>query len=644
MVEAPEGYVAEDVGPEDDAQKDDAPGKNDGSNGAKAGQAAGAKGTADQPLEGKKRPAPHPHYDSNADTKPMAVPAEGEFSQHESPVLPTSDWSSSEAQKMKRILLLSGLGVGAVVIAVALGGFWLSQSRSVAAADKGTAEADDPNPGSPPPTAIPDDQDQAADTAESDGTDSTGTDATGADATGTDSTGTDATGTDATGTDATGTTDAAPKATGEDSADKPADGAESFDPEPSSQKPVDGDADAADLTKSLRKLESLLALDEEDAEPRTESPLTAIKQPIVLAPKPAARNVDIDVQLRRPVASVEFENVPLVGFIRFISKMSTIPISLDPIALQAKGLTGMTPVAVRQEDTTVGAVLESVLAPQGLVLARGKNHLRVELAKAAPSRLDVSDLLTDSSLKLGQVANWLNPLLESKSSQGDGSEGGLTVEGQIFVIDGHPNLHFETKRFLDRLRFARGLEGRHGIPANLLELELTTQPAKLEQRVSANFRIPAAFTDVLDHLAQAAEVDLLVDWESATAVGWNPDGLARLNVEDVPLSEALTQLLEPMELSYRLVAPDTIQIVSLDRAAATERVFFHPASGALEILDGDEASLVTLLQATLGAARFRPNGSISVFVEPDSKRLITYASPRDHAAILKLLEKTGAGR
>ena len=641
MVELPEGYQAEDS---DDASRA-------AESGESVPQAAGAA------KRGKRSPAPHPHYDSNADTKPMVVPGADELSAKELHVLPTSDWSSTESQKMKRILLLSGLGVGVVIIAVAFGGFWVSSSRPVANADgddqptsntssDGTGGHDKPDSNSDAP--VPSSETNPFEPNGNGGSDEvivekgeTDTDGTSPNVepgtTVTDGGAQGTTGNQVGAENKPPTTNAVEKTQG---AETQGGGAEPFDPD-SGSKPPETDETSEDLTKSLKKLESLLTPGGEDEEPRGESPLTAIKQPIVLAPKPDSRNVDIDVQLRRPIASIEFESVPLVSFIRFVSKMSTIPVSLDPIALKAKGLSSKSIVAVSKQDTTVAEVLESVLAPHGLTLARGKNHLRVELANTQVSRLDVADLLAGDSLQLDHLATWVNALIASKPNSDAARIGELTVEGQTLVVDGHPNVHFRVKRFLDRLRIARGLEGKHEIASDMLQLEFSEQSSTLQKPVSANFRIPAYFTDVLEHIAQSAEVDLLVDWESAAKVGWNADGRIRLGVEDVPLGEALTELLEPMELGYQVVAENTIQIVSARDSSANEQVFFHPAEDVLEILDNDKASLLTLLQATLGASRFRTDGgSIRVFVDSASKRLIAFGSAADHRAILKLLART----
>lgn len=617
---------------------------------------------------------PSSRHDSRADTKPMAMPDSDQFGEAPSrPLPPGTDWSSDESRQMRRLLVLSGVGVGAVVVAVALVGFWMS--RGGGSTGPGPIAQNDDGPGDDPDGGPENgtDNDQTAEDGESSvdaGDDSTADSATGnqgGEATPTE-TGDGANNTEPeSGNPASDGSSATTDSAASDDSDNnrandnstPGDGsttdgnattvaenggANATDANTNQAPPgfETGNADKDDddaraAAESLRRLEKLLNPGLEEEKPPARITIDR-RPPVDLADKPQPRNVDVPVQLRRPVLSLQVTDVPLIKFLRFVSEMSTIPISLDPFALEARGLRATAPVSVDLSETTVEAILQAAVEPLGLALSPREGHLRITLPEnSLPEVFDVADLAEDNPEQLQRLSTWTTSLIAPGTWQGAGGEGTLTVEGQSLRIGQLPRIRFQIARMLDQLRKARQLPLKHDLP----DADLTFDPAVggdvLDREVAANFRIPHYFTDVLSQVGETADVDLLVDWESAASAGWNPDGKVRLFVENQPLSEALDALLRPMELGFHVLDNETI-VITDDDVPPPRPLYFHACGPLMETLGGDEQALSQLLTARLGADRFQPQGGpIAAYYDADSKHLLVSAPLNEHRRIAKLL-------
>ena len=112
---------------------------------------------------------------------------------------------------------------------------------------------------------------------------------------------------------------------------------------------------------------------------------------------------------------------------------------------------------------------------------------------------------------------------------------------------------------------------------------------------------------ILDYLGKSGGVRILVDWQDVAAAGWNPDGEATLIADKQPLSAALDALLGPMDLTWRVVDGQTIQVLTPDSLAARLELEFYQVDG----LTGDDptgGTLLAKLQTALGEAHFREAG------------------------------------
>src|SRR5204863_1673594 len=91
--------------------------------------------------------------------------------------------------------------------------------------------------------------------------------------------------------------------------------------------------------------------------------------------------------------------------------------------------------------------------------------------------------------------------------------------------------------------------------------------ARLETPVSLNYSQPTRLVTVLQRLGETAGVRILVDWHDVASAGWNPAGEASLVASNQPLAAALDALLNPLDLTWRIIDGQTLQVVTPARLA-----------------------------------------------------------------------------
>lgn len=533
------------------------------------------------------------------------TPAAAETFANGEPLLPNADWMSPAARQRQRWLLGAGLAAGGLIVVCGLVAFVGYQSNGTRATETArTPEVGEPTTldqssnGSPPPVALTADSSPAEKSV-------------------------------ATATDSITTP-----------ADTAADSPVTPSPAPIQPPPVDDTppglvakddvpkrGPAAVGTSSL--LDELNGFSEYfdttpagTSGPGDEVPSEIASLPRELPvddrrmPRPEPRIVDVATRLADPVSAVQFSGTPLIDFLRFVSDMSTIPITLDPDALRRPTVTAMSPVEFKLTDTTVGGMLQAALAPYELSFVAIDEQLLVTRTGPADGRLrenryDVSDLAADEA-QLATLSESLIALVARESWEEAGSEGVVEPQDMSLVVRQTEPVHFQVAVFFDKLRTARKLRPRGGFDpaAYSLDTRIAQAAEKLAAPISLNFGQPTRFVQILDRLGKLTGMAILVDWRAAAEIDWNPDAETTLSVDKVPLSETLTKLLEPMDLTYRIVDSSTLQITT-PQALAVE-VEFYPCA---DLLMGDDAGarLVERLKSSLGDPEFTAGESVIEF-------------------------------
>ena len=366
----------------------------------------------------------------------------------------------------------------------------------------------------------------------------------------------------------------------------------------------------------------------------------AAASPVAAAPQPLARgslvrvpprNVDVDARLGDPLAAVEFHQSPLCQFLADLSQLSAVPISLDIDALSEMNLSADLPVSVQLQNATLAGILDESLVVHGLGW-RAVGH-QIEVGRPSSQELrrvrySVADLAGDSPESRRQFAEMVHSLVEPSGwSEANGLATSEWSEGAL-MITANASAHAQLLVLCEKLRLARGLPLKSRIDPARFHLDSRTAHAKaaLDAPITVNFARPESLEKIVAYLRSTTRLNLLIDNVALAEDEMSAESEGAMVAQQQPFGAALTSLLEPMELTYRVIDDRTLEITTPKAAARHAEVEFYPASNLLAAgADGHE--LIARITRELNAAAPAPPAALPPTIEFDapSKYLIVRA-------------------
>ena len=298
--------------------------------------------------------------------------------------------------------------------------------------------------------------------------------------------------------------------------------------------------------------------------------------------------IDVRARLAQKIAEVNLPEVPLSKVIELLQSYSTLRIALDIETMEQLGVTPDDPITLRLRDATVGQVLEAALARRGLVYVVEGNHVLVtqppkqrEMLRRV--RYAVSDLVGGSPDGAEPLARLVQTLVAPETWQAAGGQGTMEATDDALLVLQTDAVHYQVLTFCEKLRTARGLPLRSRLDPQLFALATRLDRARprLSRPVTANFIQPTPLPEIVSYLEQISETTILVDWITLGTAGVSPDVKGTLKADKRPLSEALGRLLGPMQLAYRIVGVDTLQVTTRKAAADRLDLEFYAAADLL---------------------------------------------------------------
>ena len=170
--------------------------------------------------------------------------------------------------------------------------------------------------------------------------------------------------------------------------------------------------------------------------------------------------VNVNARLSDEVSGFESRGLPLVDFVALVSRLSTIPITIDADALAALGQSPIVPVQMHQEKNDVADLLDAALGPLRLGYQVRDGQLIVGAAPAEKLRqvkYAVPDLVGDDAQALQRLATVIQRMVAPASWQSSGGQGTMNAKGGALVVEQSEPAHGEILTFCEKLRIARGL-------------------------------------------------------------------------------------------------------------------------------------------------------------------------------------------
>jgi hypothetical protein len=369
-----------------------------------------------------------------------------------------------------------------------------------------------------------------------------------------------------------------------------------------------------------------------------------------MAPRPPPREVDVAKQLASQLPGIESTGTPLAEFVELLSDLSTIPITLEVPFLPA---TPESAVVFKGANTTVGAALKDALATLRLEYVVSDDQLIVRRAEPNPFAVlthDVKDLTGGEEQALHELVELLQAVVEPGlwgDGEGQGSLVADTAKGTL-AIRHRRAVQFQVLMALEKLRASRtpALPPKTPIQTSLFLVESRLKQAgpRLVKPVSLNFSQATKLVEIFELLGKAAGVRILVDWRDVAAAGWNPAGEGTLVANNQSLAEALESLLTPLDLTFRIVDSQTLQVVTPTRF---NEAFELEAFKVGDLIRGEMTSEVLLAQAraALGDEIFIVGGGSGEIRYDDASKCILAWLPqpkqRELEVLLQLLRGGG---
>ncbi len=385
--------------------------------------------------------------------------------------------------------------------------------------------------------------------------------------------------------------------------------------------------------RAASPFDALLEPDQDPLKPKTEEPVAKPAAPPPpdaaedqqpakpLVPRPEPRQVDVAARLADQIASLETEGTPLADFLQVLSDLSTIPITLEPDGLPLAQASATSPVVLKLSSTTIDGALTAGLRRLGLEHVPLEGQLFVRLIE--PAEMPVmsyphKDLTGGDEAAAADLAELIQAIVDPPSWTLGEAGASLEVSDTLRIKQRRAN-HAQIFLLCEKLRTARKLPYASKYPPALFQLDSRTRQAtpRLRSPVSLNFHQPMPLVNLLREVEQAASpqnagargpsLRILVDWRDIAAGGWNPDAVTTLVVDGESLALALQKLLEPMELAWRVVDGQTIQVVSPVTLDSRCEIELFSVSDLLKD-DATGQQLVANIRETLGEHLFRDQG------------------------------------
>ena len=369
-------------------------------------------------------------------------------------------------------------------------------------------------------------------------------------------------------------------------------------------------------------------------------------------PRPPARAINVTARMNEalPGLSAKADEVPLADFLQLMQDFSTIPITLEPDNLVLFGQSANTPMpAFDLENLKFGQVLNSALLPLGLeavvedeqIIIRKPELMLDKMTrerKLMAMKVDVKDLIQDEK-QAAELAERIIALVEPGSwgDEEDETTCSLTPGKEAFAVRHRLSALVQILTLLEKLRAARGLpQSKKFAETDTFKLVTRTEKAaaRLAAPISLTFNRPTPLVKICQKLSAAGKMRILIDWRSIAHAGWNPDAELTLVVDKKPFAEALTALVEPMDLAYRIVDGRTIQIVSPQYLAEHLELELHPVK---ELVAGQEQiePLLARVRASLAEGAAEVPGQF--WIDSQSKCLVAMLPQPKQQLLSRLL-------
>jgi len=270
-------------------------------------------------------------------------------------------------------------------------------------------------------------------------------------------------------------------------------------------------------------------------------------------------------KLSQKFPALKIKKMALGDFLRFVSRMAAVPVSIAPEELQMAGITARREVSLDVKEANLNEALRNVLGP--LHLEHVVEGPLVRVVRKGGSKLrEVTYPLDDlsSTASVEEVAEWVEQLVAPTEWQAVGGEGKLQLLASSLKIKQTQRVQYELLIFLERLRLANELLPRSRFPIK----QLSSKPAHM--MLASRLEAPTVFTfsrftalqEIVRHWQAELGVPVIVDWPALAEADLWPQSRIICSIDNQPWHVALSEVLAPLGLGWRATAGEMLEITT----------------------------------------------------------------------------------
>ena len=316
-------------------------------------------------------------------------------------------------------------------------------------------------------------------------------------------------------------------------------------------------------------------------------------------------NIDMDAKLALPVLELNINQTRLVGFIRDMSRMTEIPMTLDIDELKPHSLSAKTPIDRQFKEATVERVLTDALATLGLQWMITDRQILI-LPKATTDAVDLAFDVSDfaektDDLKSEKLADMIQKLFYPDGNITVSPDSRLTVTQDEAYGKSQQRQRDEILRFLDQLRVVRQLPQKTEWTGETLAPEAFGWD-KVMEPMSLHYYRAVPLARAVRQLEEQTQLTILVDHQSLHRSLCSFASMqATVQCDRGTVNDALELLLasvDSVSLAYRIIDHQTLEITTAESARQPEKMVVEVHRYQLRE-DETPEGIVRLLRSTV---------------------------------------------
>jgi DNA-directed RNA polymerase subunit RPC12/RpoP len=292
-------------------------------------------------------------------------------------------------------------------------------------------------------------------------------------------------------------------------------------------------------------------------------------------------NIDIDAKLTLPILKLDFNQHPprLIGFVRIMSGLTGIPMTLDIDEMKPRALSVKTPVDTPFREATAEKILSETLATRGLQWTATDRQILIRpqaTVDAVDLTFDVSDFAENTKDLTPEVlADMILKLVVPEANVTVLPDHRLTIAADETRGKSSQRQRDEVLRFLEQLRVIRQLPQKTEWTGETLAPEAFGWDQVIEP-ITLNYYQAVPLSRAVTQLESLTKLTILVDHQSLHRSLCSFVSLrVTVRCDHGTVNDAMELLLASVDsvaLAYRIIDHETLEITTAESARQPEKM------------------------------------------------------------------------